>query len=121
MRYSPASTVMRALPPWHQNFLGSASLSRAHRNHAFGYLKRHETCGGGGNISRRYKNGDNALGQPVLFRYSDYAITVLAWAVLTIGDHGDTVTMSSLIKVERVKQLGEYGRSMSPPDDGLVR
>ncbi|MEV0544385.1 hypothetical protein [Nocardia salmonicida] len=52
--------------------------------------------------------GDNALGQPVLFRYSDYAITVLAPPVLTTDDDGDTITMSSLITVERVKKLGEH-------------
>ncbi|MFD4358047.1 hypothetical protein ACFWPX_36280 [Nocardia sp. NPDC058518] len=52
--------------------------------------------------------GDNALGQPVLFRYSDYAITVVSPPVLTTDDDGETITMSSLIKVERVKKLGEY-------------
>ncbi len=54
------------------------------------------------------RSGGIAIGEPVLFRYSDYAITVVDRPVLTTEDDGKTVTMFSLIKVERRRELGKY-------------
>ncbi|MFC6011129.1 hypothetical protein [Nocardia lasii] len=54
------------------------------------------------------QSGGIAIGQPVLSRYSDYAITVVDRPVLTTEDDGKTVTMFSLIKVERRRELGQY-------------